>query len=295
MSAVRHRAAVAALLLPLLLSGCSYFIPMTRHLPVPKPPALVQNYTPEELVKLVNQRWDTVNTLTATVEIYATEYHTAQGTEKDYPSSRGYILIRKPAMLRVVGTYFGARIFDMASDGTHFTLLMPTKDLAVEGSNTVRVQTANEWENLRPKFFLDALAVRGLDPDDEYMVTNDSETVEDAAKKHLYTEPEYVLNIMRRRSAHENLPMRTITFHRDDMLPYDQTIYDDQGNPETLVYYSNYADFSAGRFPSKVVIKRPQEGIQLVLSVDQVHENVDLPPEQFKVNIPEGTTIKKLQ
>jgi len=43
------------------------------------------------------------------------------------------------------------------------------------------------------------------------------------------------------------------------------------------------------------VIKRPQEGVQLVLTVDRVEENVDLPDDQFQVKIPQGTTIKQLK
>jgi outer membrane lipoprotein-sorting protein len=292
----RHRLVRAAgLALPLFLSGCSYFIPTKRHLPVPKVPAIVQTATPEELVKLLNQRWNALNTLTATVEIQATELKSAQGLEKDFPSCRGYILMRKPRMLRVAGTYFGVKIFDMASDGSHFTLVMPTKNTVVQGSNTVTEKSSNPLENLRPDFFLDAIVVRGLDPDNEFMVAGDTETIEDAAKKHLYDEPEYVLSVMRRKTGNENLPVRVVTFHRDDMQPYDQDVYDSNGNLETQITYSNYADFSAGKYPSKVTIKRPQEGIQLVLTVERVEENVDLPVSQFEVSVPQGAAIKKLK
>ena len=89
---------------------------------------------------------------------------------------------------------------------------------------------------------------------------------EDASNKHLYSEPEYVLSIMHHKSGQEFLPVRTITFHRDDMLPYDQYVYNSDGVLETQIFYSNYTTFSAGKYPSKVTIKRPQEGIQLVLS-----------------------------
>jgi outer membrane lipoprotein-sorting protein len=44
-----------------------------------------------------------------------------------------------------------------------------------------------------------------------------------------------------------------------------------------------------------VTIKRPQEGIQLVLTVERVEENVDLPASQFEVNIPQGTQIRNLK
>lgn len=295
MSFFRRHAGAVALALPFFLSGCSYFIPTKRHLPVPKAPPVVQTATPEDLVKLINQRWDTMKTLTATVEIYATQTKTTEGTVTDYPSCRGFILMRKPQMLRVIGTYFGAHIFDMASDGNEFKLVMPTKNLVVEGSNSVKEETTNQWENMRPNFFLDALAVRGLDSDNEYMVASDSETTADAANKHLYIEPEYVLSVMRRKNDLENLPVRQITFHRDDMLPYDQWIYDSNGVTETQITYSNYTTFSAGKYPAKVVIKRPREGIQLVLAVERVEENVELPGDQFQVKVPDGATIKKLQ
>jgi len=284
-----------SMVLPLLLSGCSYFIPTKRHLPVPKAPAIVQTATPEDLVKRLNERWDAVQTLTATVEVYATQTKSAEGLAKDFPSCRGYILMRKPKMLRVVGTYFGVKIFDMGSNGDQFTLVIPSKNLAIEGTSTVNEKSANPLENLRPDFFLDAIEVRGLDPDDEYMVASDSETVEDAAKKHLYIEPEYVLNVMRRMNGHENLPIRTVTFHRDDMLPYDQYVYNSEGELETQIFYTNYTTFSAGKYPSKVTIKRPKEGIQLVLSVERVEENVDLPASQFDVKVPDGATIKTLK
>ncbi len=57
-------------------------------------------------------------------------------------------------------------LFDMASDGKNFTLVIPSKNKAVKGSNSVKKKSANQLENLRPGFFLDAMVVRGLEPDD---------------------------------------------------------------------------------------------------------------------------------
>jgi hypothetical protein len=295
MRRLRRFASLPALAIPLLLAGCSYFIPTKRHLPVPKTPDVVQTLSPEELVKQINERWGSLNTLTATVEIQATQLKTAQGEAKDYPSCHGFILMRKPNMLRVFGTYFGVKAFDMASDGSQFRLVIPSKNLVIEGPSAVKEKSANQWENLRPDFFLDAIAVRGLDPDNEFMVSSDTETVADAANKHLYSEPEYNLTVVRRKTGHEIQPVRTVTFHRDDMLPYDQYVYDNDGALATQIYYSNYMMYSAGKYPSKVVIKRPQEGIQLVLTVEAVHENVNLGDDQFQVKIPDGATIRTLK
>lgn len=286
----------AALALPLLMAGCSLF-PTTRHLPVPKAPPLVQTATPEQLVAQLNDHWNALRNLTATVEIQATELKTSEGVEKAFPSARGYIIIGKPQSLRVVGTYFGVKIFDMATNGNRFTLLIPPKNVAIEGSNTVTEKSSNPLENLRPDFFFDAIAVRGLDPDESYMVSSDTDTIEDPKKKHLYLEPEYVLSVMRH-DPHDHgqfIPVRQVTFHRDDMRPYEQDLYDAQGNLTTVITYSAYARFDAGMYPSRVTIKRPIEGILLTMTVERVQENVELPADEFMVKIPRGTKVRRLK
>ena len=105
-------------------------------------------------------------------------------------------------------------------------------------------------ENMRPGFFFDAMVVRGLEPDDLYSVVADTETMEDAARKHLFTVPEYVLSISRRKSGQPELtPVRVVTFRRDDLMPYQQDIYDSEGNLETVVDYANYQDFGSAQVP----------------------------------------------
>jgi len=149
---------------------------------------------------------------------------------------------------------------------------------------------------MRPGFFFDAMVVRGLEPDDLYAVVADSETVEDAARKHLFTVPEYVLSISRRKpGTNELTPMRVVTFRRDDLMPYQQDIYDNAGNLETVVDYANYHDFDSVRYPSTITIKRPLEEYQLVLTVESVKENMTLSDDQFQIKIPEGTKIQNLE
>jgi outer membrane lipoprotein-sorting protein len=279
----------------LLLAGCSLF-PTTRKLPVPKAPAVTQTATPELLVEELNRRWDAVDSLTATVEIRATELKSKEGVEKDFPSCRGFIVMRKPKMLRVAGTYFGVKIFDMASDGKTFTLVIPTKDIAFTGSNDAKGKSPNPMYNLRPDFFFDAMLVRGLPPDDFYSVTADTETIEDAAKKHLMIVPEYVLSITRHNpGSRSDTPVRVVTFHRDDLLPYQQDLYDGDGNLETQVAYNKYAQFGTSKYPSIVTIKRPLEGIQIELTVERVIENPKLTDEQFEIKMPDGIKVQTLE
>ena len=288
----------AALALPLLLSGCSLFLFTTRKLPVPKPPSMEQTVAPEALVAQLNQRWDALSSLTAKVEIQATALKTKEGVAKDYTTFSGIILLRKPEMLRVYGRVpvIDTPMFNMVGDGKNFTLWIPSKNMAYKGSYTLKKKSANPLENLRPGFFRDAIVVRGLEPDDLYSVVADSETVEDKARKHLYSVPEYILSISRRKPGSNQLtPVRVITFNREDLMPYQQDIYDSDGNLETQVYYASYQDFGAGKYPSWVKIVRPLEDYQAVLTVDKVIENQTLTDDQFILKLTEGTKIQNLE
>jgi outer membrane lipoprotein-sorting protein len=297
MSARRCLVSVAALCLPLLLSGC-FVLSTTRKLPIPRAPGSIQTVTPEELVAQMNQRWEKLQTLNASVEIQASVLKSKEGVARDYTTFRGIILLRKPEMLRVYGRVpvVGTTMFDMASDGRNFTLYIPSKSLAIKGSNALKKKSESQIENMRPGFFFDAVVVKGLDAEDDYSVVQDLETVEDATRKHLLITPEYVLSIVRPKAeSHEQTPVRTITFHRDDLLPYEQDVYDSEGNPETQVYYSNYRDFGFGPYPSRIVIKRPQEEYQIVMTVEKVTENIPLTDDQFVVRVPEGNKVQQLE
>jgi hypothetical protein len=120
--------------------------------------------------------------------------------------------------------------------------------------------------------------------------------VEDPAKKHLFSVPEYILHVTRYMTgSQKELTERVVYFRRDDLLPSEQDIYDAGGTLETQVLYANYQDFESGTFPSTVTIKRLPEDIQIVLTVEDVHENQTLPDEQFVVPIPKGSKIQLQQ
>jgi outer membrane lipoprotein-sorting protein len=291
-----RRGASSLLLTPvLLLSGC--FLPTHRKLPVPIAPAVVQTISPAELVDQLNKRWADLTTLSVTVEMQASV--TRNGVLTGYPTIGGIILLKKPEDLRVYGRapVVGTRILDIVSNGKTFELWIPHENEVIEGSATeTAAKSQNQFENLRPGFFFDSIVIRGLSAGDQYYRTTDSDTMEDAAKKHLYLVPEYLLNVVHRKGDSQELaPVRVIHFHRDDLMPYQQDLYDKQGSLETQVFYGRYADYGEHKFPSTITIKRPLDGLQLVLTVQKVTENLELKDEQFQLQIPPDTKVKKLQ
>ena len=296
MSGSCRRAASAFLVLPLLLlSGCLF---TTRKLPVPRAPQVTQTATGEELVEQLNKRWDAMQTLNIRVQIQASVTNAKKDEATDFTSVRGIILMRKPEMVRVLGQLpvLGTRAFDMASDGKTFTLSVPPKGTAYKGSNTEPPKGTTGLQSMRPSLFFDAMFVRGIGPDDAYTKTADTDTVEDPQKKHLLIIPEYILSVMRpRANSRELQPLRVIHIHREDLLPYQQDLYDEKNNLETQIIYGRYVEYGDHLYPSTVTIKRPMDQYQVILSVEKVTENMPLSDDQFQIKIPEGTKIQSVQ
>ena len=296
MKGCSRRAAIAAMALPLLLAtGCLF---TTRKLPVPRGPGVTQTATGAELVEQINKRWDALESLNVTVDIQASVTNAKDATARDYTSIRGHILMRKPEMVRVLGQVpvIGTKAFDMASDGKNFTLVVPPKGTAYQGPSTLTKKNAKGLENMRPGLFFDAMAVRGINPLDDYTKTADSDTVEDITKKHLLIIPEYILSVMRRRDdSHELTPLRVIHIHREDLLPYQQDLYDENNNLETQIIYGRYVEYGDHPYPSTITIKRPMEQYQVVLNVEKVTENMPLGDDQFQIKIPEGTKVQTVE
>ena len=299
---IQHKArkTVAALLLAATLpalTGCASLFISKRKLLQPIPPAIVQSVSPDDLVAQLNARWAKFESLTATVDIRASHLKQREGVATDYPSFRANLLLRKPNMLRILGKLplVQTTMFDLGSDGKTFTLTIPPKSKAYTGENDNKGTSPNWYENLRPAPFFSAMVVRGLEPNELYSVTSDSSTEQDTATKRLRLHPEYVLNIVRRKADSQELyPVRVVTFRREDLLPYEQDLYDDAGVLQTQVIYAAYQDFGGIQYPSKITMRRPQEEYQLIMTVERVNQNTPLSDDQFQVKIPEGMPVTHL-
>jgi len=289
-------AILPALLLP-ALTGCLPFGPRTRKLQVLKMPPSIMNADAQALVKQVNARYDSIQSLTATVDLQASVGGEREGKVKDYTSFHGYILLRKPAMLRVLGLIpvLRTKAFDLASDGQNFKLLIPTRNKVIEGTNKVTKKSANTFENLRPSVFVDALMIKGIGPDELVFLTSSERTRPDPRSKQLMAEPDYDLSVVRRKEGgNELIPVRAIHFSRIDLLPFEEDLYDKDGDIETQTIYGPYQTFGTTQFPGTVTIKRPLEEYQIVLTVSKVILNQTLSDEQFELKVPDGVTIQKL-
>lgn len=296
----RHWLKLLALLLP-VLTGC---LSHTRRLQQPKLAGAALNADAVQLVEAVNHRYDAVNSLTATVDFAASVGGAHKGQQTDYTSVHGFLLFRKPQMLRVLGLVPVVRThaFDLASNGSTFTLLIPPKSEVIEGSNAVNKPTAKPLENIRPGMFLESILIRSIAPDRIVSLTNSSKTTIEGKNKQLIETPEYDLTVLN--PGHSNSgsglpqvakPTRVIHFSRVDLMPSEQDIYNNDGDLETQVLYGPYQMFNGMSFPSTITIDRPLEEFRITLTVEKVTFNQALPDEQFQTKVPEGYKVVKMQ
>jgi outer membrane lipoprotein-sorting protein len=289
-----------ALLLP-VLTGC---LSHTRKLQTPVLAGPVLDADVLELVKGINDRYDKIQSLTATMDFAASVGGAHSGAQTDYTSFRGYLLFRKPQMLRVLikVPVLHTDAMDLASDGTTFTLYIPRNNRVIEGKNSVTKRAKNPWENFRPNVFVDTILVPGISPDQIVSVIHESSITLDPKTKRLVELPEYDLTVLTEAastlphaSAKVAKPLRVIHFSRVDLMPTEQDIYNGDAELETQVLYGPYQDFNGVKFPSTIDIKRPLDEYSIRLTVEKLTVNQTLPDKQFELTIPKGVQIQKLE
>jgi outer membrane lipoprotein-sorting protein len=287
------------LIVSALLLGSSGCLKHTRLLERPQQPTIVLSSNAQQLIESLNERYDAIHSMNATVLLRASVGGVSKGKVTDYTSLRGYILLRQPNMLRVLGLLpvLETRAFDMSSDGKTFTLLIPPKSEAITGSGVVTTPSPNALMNLRPSVFFNSLLVGKIGPNDLIYVTNHSRVERDPRTKQLIQEPDYDLGILRRKGDSQQLvPVRVIHISRTDLLPYRQDEYDEQGTLVTRTLYSDYQTFDQISYPTHITIDRPVDGYQIELTFQKLGFNHPLAvaDSQFALEIPSGTKIKKL-
>lgn len=276
------------------LTGCFRH---TRIVPKTVPASIVISAPLETLIQEVDGRFNTIQTMKATVEITASTGGSQQGKVIEYPAFSGYIFLRKPEDLRVIllVPVLRNQALDMVSNGKTWKLWIPPKNRAMEGSSQVTKPSKNGLENLRPAVFFDSLLVRGPETGEIVSLTSDIRIVANPKKKkELIEEPDYDMEILSQPQGQTAHTHRVIHISRVNMLPYQQDIYNDEGKIETQAVYSNYHKYGTIPFPTKIVISRPIDQYSLTIAITKMTLNEKLANDQFELKIPDTVPIQHM-
>ena len=260
--------------------------------------AALKQATRDELVARLNANAELIKSLDATVDISPSVGGSKKGKITDYTEIRGYILLRKPALLRMIGLFpvVRNRAFDMVSDGQTFRLSIPPKNKFVIGRNDVIYPEQQGLQGLRPQHILDALLMRPVDANNEIAILQgENEIVVDPKTKKEVYEPNYGLEVLRNQPAPLGwVVSRKIYFNREDLQISRELLYDNAGNVVTDTHYSKYLSYGGVDFPSLINIDRPQEEYAIVLSVVKMTFNQPLRDDQFVLAQPPGAQLVRL-
>ena len=285
---------IFALVLTLPLGGCLF---RSRKATVLMSTAQLKTATYQELVDKINHEASQIQTLNATVDIAASTGGSKKGKITDFQEIKGYILVRKPTLLRMIGLFpiVRNRAFDMVSNGDTFKLWVPPKNKFVVGRNDViKPNSTQPLENLRPQHIYDALLLQAIDPKDEIAVLEQgNETVLDPKTRKDVLQPDYVIDVIRRTGGVWYLS-RKIYFNRLDLEPHRQVVYDKNGNVATDATYTNFKDYGGVQFPSITHIFRPQEEYAVTLTIEKLTLNQPMTDDQFALNQPAGSQLVQL-
>lgn len=289
---LRYRA-LLLLLVVFPLTGCLF---RSRRVERQISTAPLKAATQAELIEYINVQTAKIKSLQATVDIDTSVGGIKKGKVVDYQQIRGYILLRKPAMLRMIGLLpiVRNRAFDMVSDGRDFKLWIPPKNRFVVGRNDVETHNQQQpMENLRPQQIYDALVLREIDPQNEIAVMQNNFEIVTDAKHHQVQQADYEIEVIRKGEKGWFLS-RKIIFSRTDLLPHRQFIYDQDGNLATDSRYEGYKDYDGLQFPSQIEIWRPQEEYDITLTMVKLQVNGPLQDDKFVLDQPAGAQVVNL-
>jgi outer membrane lipoprotein-sorting protein len=279
-----------ALLVILPLTGCLF----RSHKVTPQvSSANLQTATQAELIQRINSSAEKIRTLNATVDIATSVGGVKKGKVTEYQEIRGYILVRQPGMLRMIGLMpvIRNRAFDMVSDGADFKLWVPPSNKFYVGRNDTVSAGATGLTSLRPQIVYDSLLLNDIDLRDEIAVMESGvQTVVDP-KTHKETEqPDYRVDVINRGRNGWYLA-RKIYVNRVDLQPDRQTVYDANGNVTTENRYGGWKQYGDIWFPSVIQIWRPAEEYEITIGVVKAALNEPLTDQQFALSEPPGVQV----
>jgi outer membrane lipoprotein-sorting protein len=290
-----HRYSLILLLSTVLTTGCLF---RTHRVEQTISPVPLKSATKAQLIAYLNLQAAKIQTMQATVDIDTSVGGAKKGKVTEYKEIRGYVLARKPAMLRMIGLLPILRntAFDMVSDGREFKVSIPPKNRFVVGRNDVMVPNPQQpLENLRPQIIYDALLLRPIDQRNEKAVLENGTEIVAGDKNRKFQQADYVIDVIHFGDGDGDAWLsRKIVFSRVDLLPHRQLIYDEAGELVTDASYTDYKDNGGVLFPSVIEIRRPEEEYDITLHMVKLEINLPLDNTKFVLEKPPGAQEVRL-
>lgn len=270
------------------LSSCSWFrVKQIRPRSASEKPLPSKTASLTELIKQINEDAESTNSLQLNV-IYQLSGSLTTGDVADYRETEGFILLKKPGFIRLIGLAFKVKVFDMVSDGKDFHIYIPPKNKYIFGFNDQKIMPHKDIPvNLRPQHVFSALLIAPLHPNPEQERLSLEED-EEGRRKY------YIVTLTKEVGAGLIALERKIWIDRFDLRLVRQKHYDLEGKVRTDVIFNNFQNYQGKAYPSIIDFRRPQDQYSLRIRVNKASINPSLKNDQFTLEQPEGSELVDL-
>lgn len=272
----------------LVASGCSVSN-KTAVAPAEKP-APVQTATKDQLIAQYNKQASAITSINAGVSLKLTAGSAYSGVIEQYHEVNAFILAQRPAEIRMIGQapVVGKNIFDMVSDGTTFSVFIPSKNKFITGPSTFERKTDKPIENLRPQHLVDALLWTPIPEHAPVLIEEEAE----GAKRF------YVLTVVRP-GGHGGVVMgwemaSRIYFDRADLDVARIETFGPNGRLDSDAQYSGSIPAGETTYPTQILVSRPEEDYKLEIEVKKLTANQTVSADRFVLKQPEGTDLVRV-
>lgn len=284
--------------------ACGCAVSHKTVVPPAQAPAALQTATQEQLVERYNNLAQGIQSINAGVTMKLTAGSAYSGVIEQYHEVNGFIVAARPADIRVIGQapVVSKDIFDMVSDGSTFSIYIPSKHKFIVGPANLERRAEKPIENLRPQHLLDALFM----PEIPKTIVLVEEASEGAARYYVLTvvrvgtqqkpsgssvsaggKPgEIVQKVWLNREIAEK-----IWFDRTDLHVARIENFGSGGKVASDVGYADWQPVGDKSYARTISVTRPGDDYQLQIEIKKLTVNEPTKPEQFILAQPPGTDL----
>jgi outer membrane lipoprotein-sorting protein len=293
-----------------LASACGCAV---SHKTVVKPsqaPAPLQSATKDQLIESYNRQAQAIQSLNAGVSMKLTAGSAYSGVIEQYHEVNGFILAARPASIRVIGQapVVSKNIFDMVSDGSTFSIYIPSKNKFIVGPADLERRAEKPIENLRPQHLVGALFWPVITDPTRVLF---EEASEGPARFYILTvaRPEPPREAAGSSDADSAAPNRQadpqhptpsweiaqkIWFDRSDLRVSRIENFGSAGRVASDVAYANWQATGATSYPWQINVTRPSDDYQLQITIKKLTVNEPIAADRFSLPQPPGTDLVRL-
>lgn len=270
-------------------------------------PAPLQTATKEQLLDSYDRQAQAIQSLNAGVVMKLTAGSAYSGVIEQYHEVNGFILAARPASIRVIGQapVVSKNIFDMVSDGSTFSIYIPSKNKFIVGPADLERRAEKPIENLRPQHLVGALFWPIITDHTPVLFEEASQgasrfyilTVVRSGAPQSATSPSDAASAASSQQGSSQQPAadweiaRKIWFDRADLRVSRIENFGSGGKVASDVAYANWQTTAATSYPWQINVTRPSDDYQLQITVKKLTVNETIAPDRFSLPQPPGTDL----